>query len=358
MALAALLATSAAHAQDLRCDCTSVVASCEANVAVLGNFIEITTDPPQCARVDYFVDGQPFVALVVDGANRQDWVARTGQPRILVQSCQVCRANAGASASAAPRAPAAAAAASDGALEPLIEVTPSYPPAALARSQRGHVDVEFTVTPRGDVEDPRVTGAEPAGVFDQAALAAVRRWRYPRDEARAPQTVTRRVEFNPARAAQAAPVERAAAIAAPAGPRNQCVREEASYNYGEMVEIDLMNTCGEPLLVFGCAEGTGRYLERWVCTDSESQQSVLVSSSDTRVGARTSVATADGTRAFTFGDSFHVSRAPNSEYWWVACALTDAACRDGARQWIRAIDRQSASIDPQDRSAVAVARSY
>ena len=50
-----------------------------------------------CARVDYFVDGQPFVSVVVDGEDRENWLARTTNPRILVQSCQVCR-DTGASA--------------------------------------------------------------------------------------------------------------------------------------------------------------------------------------------------------------------------------------------------------------------
>ena len=114
----------------------------------------------QCARVDYFVDGQPFVSVVVDGEDRQNWLARTTNPRILVQSCQVCRdtgASAGAPLRAARDAGTAAAgeqaaANGDDGLEPLIAGVPEYPEAARARGVRGYVEVEFTVTPAGTVE--------------------------------------------------------------------------------------------------------------------------------------------------------------------------------------------------------------
>ena len=78
------------HAQ-LRCDCTTIVDTCSADVAVKGSFIEIKSDTQQCSRVDYFVDGLPFVSVVVNGEDRQNWIPRTGNPKVLVQSCQVCR---------------------------------------------------------------------------------------------------------------------------------------------------------------------------------------------------------------------------------------------------------------------------
>ena len=91
-----------AHGQ-YRCDCTSVVDTCRAEVVARGTFLEIKTDEQMCARVDYFVDGQPFVSVVVDGEGREDWLARTTNPRILVQSCQVCR-DSGSSPAPAPPA--------------------------------------------------------------------------------------------------------------------------------------------------------------------------------------------------------------------------------------------------------------
>ena len=40
------------------------------------------------------------------------------------------------------------------------------------------MDIEFTISPVGTVEDPMVIGANPSFVFERAALRAVRQWRY------------------------------------------------------------------------------------------------------------------------------------------------------------------------------------
>jgi periplasmic protein TonB len=61
---------------------------------------------------------------------------------------------------------------------PLVRVDPDYPPRAKARGIEGYVDVQFTITPVGTVEDPVVIGANPSVVFDQAALRAIRKWKY------------------------------------------------------------------------------------------------------------------------------------------------------------------------------------
>ena len=61
---------------------------------------------------------------------------------------------------------------------PLVRVDPEYPPTARQRRIEGWVDVEFTIGPAGTVENPKVIGAQPPTVFEQAALRAVRRWRY------------------------------------------------------------------------------------------------------------------------------------------------------------------------------------
>ena len=66
--LSATLLLAAQHAAaQFRCDCTSIVDTCTAEVSIRGGAIDVTTDRPQCARVDYFVDGQPFVSLAIDG---------------------------------------------------------------------------------------------------------------------------------------------------------------------------------------------------------------------------------------------------------------------------------------------------
>ena len=359
-ALAALLGGGNVNAQ-YRCDCTNVVDTCTAEVAARGSWLEIKTDHAQCSRVDYFVDGQPFVSVVVDGEDREDWLARTANPKIMVQSCQVCRDNGPAAAAAPPRAEAAATASAPTAeanaatvLQPLIAGVPEYPAAAQARGVRGHVEVEFTVNPAGSVESPKVITAEPSGVFNAAALAAVARRRYPEDLTRAPLVIQERIAFQPERGGAAARL----ATAPAAGPRNQCVREDAVYNYGEMVDVGLINACSEPLVVFGCAAGTGKNVGRWACSDSEQRGEVLVPAGDRRLGTGHTAGNASEVRTYTYTDSFSVTRAPNSQYWWVACVEGDSACRDDARQWTRAVSGQAASVDPADRSPIAVARSF
>jgi TonB family protein len=359
VALSFLLAGVGTANAQYRCDCTSVVDTCDAEVVARGSFLEIKTDQQQCARVDYFVDGQPFVSVVVDGEDRQNWLARTTNPRILVQSCQVCRDTGDSQNAAAPaRAPSPAPAESgqsadngDGGLQPLIAGVPEYPEAARARGVRGYVEVEFTVTPDGSVENARVVAAEPRNVFDAAALAAVARRRYAADAQREPQVVKERIDFAPPRGGQAAAVD------ATGGPRNQCVRQDAVYNYGELVDVGLVNACTEPLMVFDCAQGTGKDRGRWVCNNSEQRGDILVPAGDQRLGRRYTAGNASEVRTFTYRDSYSVTRAPNSQVWWVACAESDTACRSDARLWTRAVSGQDASVDPQARSTIAVASS-
>jgi protein TonB len=67
---------------------------------------------------------------------------------------------------------------SDRDIVPLVRVDPEYPERAKQQGVEGWVDVEFTISPVGTVQDPRVLEAQPAFVFDRAALNAIRRWRY------------------------------------------------------------------------------------------------------------------------------------------------------------------------------------
>ncbi len=57
-------------------------------------------------------------------------------------------------------------------------ITPRYPPAALQQSIEGYVIVKFTVTESGATEDIVISESEPAGVFDQQAIAAASRLRF------------------------------------------------------------------------------------------------------------------------------------------------------------------------------------
>jgi TonB family protein len=57
-------------------------------------------------------------------------------------------------------------------------VAPDYPPNALQQHQTGSVTLEFTVDTKGETRDVHVIEATPPGIFDQAAIAAVKHWRY------------------------------------------------------------------------------------------------------------------------------------------------------------------------------------
>ncbi len=65
-----------------------------------------------------------------------------------------------------------------GTLKRIRTVEPNYPREAKANNVTGWVDLEFTVTPQGSVTDIRVTGSQPASVFDIAAVEALTRWRF------------------------------------------------------------------------------------------------------------------------------------------------------------------------------------
>ena len=61
---------------------------------------------------------------------------------------------------------------------PLVRINPDYPPRALSRGIEGYVIVQFTITATGMVKDVIVVDAKPKGLFDDAAIRAVGRWRY------------------------------------------------------------------------------------------------------------------------------------------------------------------------------------
>ena len=68
--------------------------------------------------------------------------------------------------------------AADGEYLPIVKVAPVYPRRALSRGIEGWVLLRFTVTENGSVINPEVIDAEPSGVFDRAAMAAVERFKY------------------------------------------------------------------------------------------------------------------------------------------------------------------------------------
>jgi len=62
--------------------------------------------------------------------------------------------------------------------QPLVRMPPIYPDRARMRGIEGYVEVEFVVDATGAVTGASVTRAEPAGIFEVAALQAVRRWKF------------------------------------------------------------------------------------------------------------------------------------------------------------------------------------
>jgi protein TonB len=79
----------------------------------------------------------------------------------------------------APKARGAAdSAALAASLKRLRSPAPDYPPSALNQHISGSVTLEYTVDTHGEPRDIHVVEATPPGVFDQAAITAVRHWRY------------------------------------------------------------------------------------------------------------------------------------------------------------------------------------
>jgi protein TonB len=116
------------------------------------------------------------------GADPKD-IAAVQQAAAARNRAAPTRASAGpqnSAGSAANASAAAAAAAADPAskLKRIRKVDPEYPERALAQKITGAVTLEFTVDKKGEPQDVHVVSAEPAGTFDRAAIAAVRRWRY------------------------------------------------------------------------------------------------------------------------------------------------------------------------------------
>ena len=60
----------------------------------------------------------------------------------------------------------------------LVRVKPAYPARAASRHLEGWVKIQFTVSAAGTVTNPSVVSASPPGIFDEAALDAIRRWKF------------------------------------------------------------------------------------------------------------------------------------------------------------------------------------
>lgn len=78
-----------------------------------------------------------------------------------------------------------------------VMVPPAYPQRALTKGIEGFVDVKFDVTAMGSTDRVQVVQASPEGVFERAAIRAVKRWKYLPDDARKgnPATLRERIRF-------------------------------------------------------------------------------------------------------------------------------------------------------------------
>lgn len=76
-----------------RCECEydGWVGDCKARVELKGNWFKVISDTPQCSRVDWYIEGQPQVTIVTDGAEMEEWLGQSSTPKIAIQSCKICR---------------------------------------------------------------------------------------------------------------------------------------------------------------------------------------------------------------------------------------------------------------------------
>jgi protein TonB len=106
-----------------------------------------------------------------------------------------------ASAAPAPAPAARPAAAATGDTRDVAITSPPvpvYPLTAARARQEGWVEVEFTVTPDGSVQNAHVTSSQPSRIFDREAIAAVQRAKFqPKLEngQAVASTLRRRIEF-------------------------------------------------------------------------------------------------------------------------------------------------------------------
>lgn len=117
-------------------------------------------------------------ATAEDATTANRWLAEArtnGADEKAVATAESEIAAARAAAAAAAKGPELVAAAS---LNKIRHVDPRYPQAARSRELAGWVDLEITVRTDGSVDGITVVQSDPAEVFDQAAMDAVRQWRY------------------------------------------------------------------------------------------------------------------------------------------------------------------------------------
>ncbi|HMB58535.1 MAG TPA: energy transducer TonB [Xanthomonadales bacterium] len=87
----------------------------------------------------------------------------------------------------------------EGDIIPVVVIRPMYPRDAALSGIEGWVKVEFTITPVGTVQDPRVVDANPSRIFNREAIRAILKWKFkPRvqDGVAVERRATQIIEFN------------------------------------------------------------------------------------------------------------------------------------------------------------------
>jgi TonB family protein len=114
----------------------------------------------------------------------RDVGARSAEPAITQLERDIDQRRAAAAAATtkptatATNTPAAPAPMAATALKRTKFVEPLFPESARRKGLTGWVEVAFTVNAKGQVEDAQVRASSPEDVFDDAAVKAVRQWRY------------------------------------------------------------------------------------------------------------------------------------------------------------------------------------
>jgi protein TonB len=110
------------------------------------------------------------------GARNQDAAITQLERDIDARRTAAAAAKPAAAPVAAPAAPPAPVAATS--LKRTKTVAPDFPESARRKGVSGWVEVVFTVTPKGTVADAEVRSSSPEDVFDDAAIKAVKQWRF------------------------------------------------------------------------------------------------------------------------------------------------------------------------------------
>lgn len=66
----------------------------------------------------------------------------------------------------------------EGSATPIFRIDPTYPTDAARNGVEGWVQLTFTITPTGTVDDIAILDAKPKRVFDRAARRALSKWKY------------------------------------------------------------------------------------------------------------------------------------------------------------------------------------